>query len=57
MPRPRDPNKKVQLSIRIEPELLEGVRQMAGDDEKSVSHMIGRAVEHWLRYCKRKESA
>jgi len=54
MARPIDPNKKVQLSIRIDPVLRDRVAQIAGDDEKSVSHLIGQAVEHWLRYCKSK---
>ena len=44
----RDPNKKVQLSIRIKPELKERVQRIAGDDETSVSELMCTALEQYL---------
>lgn len=47
MPRPKDPNKKIPLSIRLKPDLREWVEARIDDDDqfRSMSDLIGHALE------------
>jgi len=51
MPRPLDPNKKVPLSVRMEPNLRKRVDDVANTDSRfdSRSDLVGRAVDDYLK--------
>jgi len=50
MPRTSDPDrpKKVNISARIDPHLLERIEAMADADERSVSYFVEKALREWL---------
>lgn len=47
-PRRRRPKLTESVPVRFQPETLEEVRKRAGQDDRSVSSWIRRAVEHEL---------
>ncbi len=48
-PRRRRGKLSEMVPVRFPPELLDGVRRRAGDDDRSLSSWIRRAVEHELQ--------
>lgn len=51
MPRPRDPNKKVALSIRVDPALRKEINRVVkehDDQYASVSDLVGQAITQHL---------
>jgi len=51
MPRPADPNKKVQLSVRLDPKLRREMEQTVKTDDTydSLSDLVGQACTSLLR--------
>jgi predicted HicB family RNase H-like nuclease len=48
-PRRRSARLTTPIPVRFPPELLEEIRRRAGEDDRSVSSWIRRAVEHELQ--------
>jgi predicted HicB family RNase H-like nuclease len=49
LPRRRSGRLTAPIPVRFPPELLEEIRRRAGEDDRSVSSWIRRAVEHELQ--------
>jgi len=49
LPRRRSGRLTTPIPVRFPPELLEEIRRRAGEDDRSVSSWIRRAVEHELQ--------
>lgn len=49
LPRRRRARLTAPIPVRFPPELLEEIRKRAGEDDRSVSSWIRRAVEHELQ--------
>lgn len=50
LPRRRAARLTAPIPVRFPPELLEEIRRRAGEDDRSVSSWIRRAVEHELQH-------